>query len=186
MSEQGVLRIVVEGEDARRFHEGLMDFIAASKENPEYRIDEPSGEVYWRIGSCWKCFKEGEATCIDCYADDGSVRGLAAIIWDSYEMSDGLLRLSAYWTKSVDIVNLGLLWIDNNENYFFEFESLNWGIVTNDAESKHFEKVIEVMEYDRATVPADWDKDWDKLSFDERVALCDTYDVIYTATRVIT
>ena len=42
------------------------------------------------------------------------------------------------------------------------------------------------MEYDFDEVPDDWAKDWDILSFDERVALCEKYNVIYMATRVIT
>lgn len=34
--------------------------------------------------------------------------------------------------------------------------------------------------------PDNWDKDWNNLTFDERIALCEKYDVIYMATRVIT
>ena len=42
MSERGILRIVVEGDDAQLFHEGLTEFITESKENPGYRIEDPS------------------------------------------------------------------------------------------------------------------------------------------------
>ena len=35
MSERGTLRIVIEGDDAHRFHDGLMEFVRQSKENPE-------------------------------------------------------------------------------------------------------------------------------------------------------
>ena len=55
-----------------------------------------------------------------------------------------------------------------------------------DAESRYFDKRIEIIEYDLENVPDDWDKDWDNLSFDERIALCEKCDVIYMATRVIT
>lgn len=186
MSEQGLLKIVIEGEDAKLFHEGLMGFISASKENPEYRIDEAKREVYWSVGECWKSFKAGEAICIDSYDKDGNYRGSAAIIWDCYDRTEDILRLSAYWSKTVEIINLGLQWVNSPENYFFEFESFNWGIVTNDAESKYFAKVIEVIEYDNDEVPSDWDKDWENLSFDERIALCEKYNVTYMATRIIT
>ena len=64
--------------------------------------------------------------------------------------------------------------------------SIKWGIVTNDAESRYFDKRIEVIEYDLENVPDDWAKDWDNLTFDERIALCEKYNVIYMATRVIT
>ena len=108
------------------------------------------------------------------------------ILWDSYERKDGLLRLTAEWLDTIEVINLGLLWIDTPDNYFFEFQSFNWGIATNDAEAKHFEKIIEVIEYDVDEVPDDWAKDWDNLTFDERIALCEKYDVIYMATRIIT
>ena len=45
MSERGALRIVIEGDDAQRFHEGLMGFIALAKTNPETRIEDPEGEL---------------------------------------------------------------------------------------------------------------------------------------------
>ena len=186
MSERGILRIVVEGEDVRLFHDRLMEFIAESRENPDYRIEDPSGELYWCIGECGGHYKDGEATGIDCCTIDGRYKGSAVIIWDSYERKDGLLRLTIEWLNTVEVINLGLLWIDNPDNYFFEYQSFNWGIGTNDAEAKHFEKIIEVVEYDFDEVPDDWAKDWDSLSFDERVALCEKYNVIYMATRVIT
>jgi hypothetical protein len=80
---------------------------------------------------------------------------------------------------------LGYIWVKNPNNYFFEFNSLKWGIITNDAESRYFDKRIEVIEYDLESVPDDWNKDWDNLSFDERVALCRKYDVVYIATTVM-
>ena len=185
MSERGILRIVVEGDDAQLFHDGLMELIAESKENPNHRIEDPSGELYWCVGEGDENYKHGE-TCIDCYTSDDRYKGSAVIIWDSYERKDGLLRLTAEWLDTIEVINLGLLWIDNPDNYFFEYQSFNWGIGTNDAEAKHFEKIIEVIEYDFDEGPNDWAKDWDNLSFDERVALCEKYNVIYMATRVIT
>ena len=131
-------------------------------------------------------YKSGEATCIDCYTRDDRYKGSAVILWDSYERREGLLRLTAEWLNTVEVINLGLLWIDTPENYFFEYQSFNWGIGTNDAAAKHFEKIIEVIEYDVDEVPDDWAKDWDNLTFDERIALCEKYDVIYMATRIIT
>ncbi len=185
MSERGILRIVVEGEDAQLFHEGLMELIAESEENPNYRIEDPSGEIYWCIGEGDEDYKHGE-TCIDCYTIDDRYKGSAVVQWDSYEREEGLLRLTASWMNTADVINLGLLWIDDPDNYFFEFQSFNWGIGTNDVNSKYFEKIIEVIEYDVDEVPDDWDKDWNNLTFDERIALCEKYDVIYMATRVIT
>jgi hypothetical protein len=186
MSEKGILRIVVEGEDAQRFHDGLTGFIAESKENPDYRIEDPSGELYWTVGECEGQLKEAEAACIDCYTCDGRYKGSAVILWDSYEREEGLLKLTAEWLNTVEFINLGLLWVDSSESYFFEFHSSNWGICTNDAEGKHFEKIVEVVEYDYDEVPDDWAKDWDKLSFEQRVALCEKYNVIYMATRLLT
>ena len=186
MSERGILRLVIEGEDAQLFHEGLMELIAESKENPKHRIEDPSGELYWCIGEYDGSYKSGETICIDCYTIDDRYKGSAVVQWDSYEKEEGLLRLTASWLNTVEVINLGFLWIDDPDNYFFEFQSFNWGIGTNDAEAKHFEKIIEVIEYDFDEVPDDWDKDWDNLSFDERVALCEKYNVIYMATRVIT
>lgn len=186
MSERGILTLVIEGEDAQLFHDGLMELIAESKKNPEYRIEDPSGELYWCIGEEDEDCKCGETTCIDCYNSDGRYKGSAVIHWDCYERKEGLLRLTASWLNTVEVINLGFLWIDDPDNYYFEFQSFNWGIGTNDAEAKHFEKIIEVIEYDVDEVPDDWAKDWDNLTFDERIALCEKYDVIYTATRVIT
>ena len=77
------------------------------------------------------------------------------------------------------------IWVEAPDNYFLEYQSFNWGIGSNDAEGEYFKKVIEVIEYDLDEVPDDWAKDWDDLSFDERIALCERYDVIYMATRVI-
>ena len=167
------------------FHEGLMELIAESEENPNYRIEDPSGEIYWCIGEGDEDYKHGE-TCIDCYTIDDRYKGSAVVQWDSYEREEGLLRLTASWMNTADVINLGLLWIDDPDNYFFEFQSFNWGIGTNDVNSKYFEKIIEVIEYDVDEVPDDWDKDWNNLTFDERIALCEKYDVIYMATRVIT
>ena len=185
MSERGILRLVIEGEDAQLFHEGLMELIAESEENPNYRIEDPSGEIYWCIGEGDEDYKHGE-TCIDCYTIDDRYKGSAVVQWDSYEREEGLLRLTPSWMNTADVINLGLLWIDDPDNYFFEFQSFNWGIGTNDVNSKYFEKIIEVIEYDVDEVPDDWDKDWNNLTFDERIALCEKYDVIYMATRVIT
>jgi hypothetical protein len=95
MSERGILRIVVEGEDARLFHEGLMEFIAESKENPGYRIENPSEELYWCIGEYDGSYKSGKTTCIDCYTSEDRYKGSAVLLWDSYERKDGLLRLTA-------------------------------------------------------------------------------------------
>ena len=186
MSERGILRIVVEGDDAQLFHDGLMELIAESKKNPEYRIEDPSGEQYWCIGEEDEDCKSGETICIDCYTSEDRYKGSAVILWDSYEREEGLLKLTAEWLNTVEIINLGLLWIDDPDNYFFEYQSFNWGIGTNDAEAKHFEKIIEVIEYDFDEVPDNWAKDWEDLSFDERVALCEKYNVIYMATRIIT
>jgi hypothetical protein len=186
MSERGILRLVIEGEDAQLFHEGLMELIAESKENPNYRIEDPSGELYWCVGEGDEDYKHGETTCIDCYSSDDRYKGSAVLHWDSYEWLDSLLKLTAEWHNTVEVINLGFLWIDDPDNYFFEFQSFNWGIGTNDAEAKHFEKIIEVIEYDVDEVPDDLAKDWDNLTFDERIALCEKYDVIYMATRVIT
>ena len=147
MSERGILRLVIEGEDAQLFHDGLAEFIAESKKNPDYRIEDPSGELYWCIGEDDEDDKCGETTCIDCYSSDGRYKGSAVLYWDSYEREEGLLRLTASWLNTVEVINLGFLWIDD---------------------------------------PDDWAKDWDNLTFDERVALCEKYDVIYMATRVIT
>ena len=185
MSERGILRLVIEGEDAQLFHEGLMELIVESKENPKHRIEDPSGEIYWCVGEDDEDYKLGE-TCIDCYTSDDCYKGSAVVQWDSYEREEGLLRLTASWMNTADVINLGLLWIDDPDNYFFEFQSFNWGIGTNDVNSKYFEKIIEVIEYDFDEVPDDWDKDWNNLTFDERIALCEKYDVIYMATRVMT
>jgi hypothetical protein len=76
--------------------------------------------------------------------------------------------------------------IEDEDNYYYEYMSLNWGIGTNDAESKYFEKIIEVIDWDPDTVPDDWAKDWDSLSFEERIALCDKHNVMYIATRLVT
>ena len=184
--ERGILNIVVEGEDAQVFHNGLMDFISKSKNIPEYIINDRCGGVYWKIGAGEEHFKEGKTLCVDCYNYSGAPIGSVAIIWDSYEKRDGLVRLSAVWLKDIVVSMLGYIWVKNPNNYFFEFNSLKWGIVTNDAESRYFDKRIEVIEYDLENVPDDWDKDWDNLSFDERIALCEKCDVIYLATRVIT
>lgn len=40
------------------------------------------------------------------------------------------------------------------------------------------------LDWDGESVPEDWDKDWDNLSFEERIALCDGFGVIYIATQV--
>ena len=79
MSERGILRIVVEGDDAQLFHDGLTEFITESKENPNYRIEDPSGELYWCIGEYEGNDKYGETTCIDCYylIDDRDKNGAA-------------------------------------------------------------------------------------------------------------
>ena len=183
--ERGILNIVVEGEDAQSFHNGLMDFISKSTNNPEYIINDRCGGVYWKIGAGEEHFKEGKTLCIGCCNYSGAPIGSVAIIWDSYEKRDGLVRLSAVWLKDIVVSMLGYIWVKNPNNYFFEFNSLKWGIVTNDAESRYFDKRIEVIEYDLENVPDDWDKDWDNLSFDERIALCRKYDVVYVATTVM-
>ena len=183
--ERGILNIVVEGEDAQSFHNGLMDFISKSTNNPEYIINDRCGGVYWKIGAGEEHFKEGKTLCIGCCNYSGAPIGSVAIIWDSYEKRDGLVRLSAVWLKDIVVSMLGYIWVKNPNNYFFDFNSLKWGIVTNDAESRYFDKRIEVIEYDLENVPDDWDKDWDNLSFDERIALCRKYDVVYVATTVM-
>ena len=185
MSERGTLRIVVEGEDAQRFHDGLMDFIAKSKENPDYIINDIPGEVYWKIGTCDGCYKADEAICIDSYDYDDKYVGSVVILWDTYENKDALVRLTAEWFNTIEVASLGYLWVEDEGRYFFEFQLSGWGIGTNDAEGKYFKKIIEVIEYDLDDVPDDWAKDWDNLSFDERIALCDKYNVIYIATRIL-
>lgn len=40
------------------------------------------------------------------------------------------------------------------------------------------------LDWDGESVPEDWDQDWDNLSFEERIALCDGFGVIYIATQV--
>ena len=185
MSERGILRIVVEGDDAQLFHDGLTEFITESKENPGYCIEDPSGELYWCVGEYDGSYKSGEAICIDSYDYDDKYVGSAVICWDSYQNKGGLVRLTAEWLNTVSVAMLGYIWVEDPDNYFFEYQSFNWGIGTNDAEGKYFEKIIEVIEYDLDDVPDDWDKDWDRLTFDERIALCEKYDVNYIATRVI-
>ena len=81
MSERGILRIVVEGDDAQLFHDGLTEFITESKENPNYRIEDPSGELYWCVGEYDGSYKSGEAICIDCYTIEDRYKGSAVIIW---------------------------------------------------------------------------------------------------------
>ncbi len=49
MSERGTLRIVVEGDDAKRFHEGLTGFVEMAKENPECRLEDPEGEYAYEV-----------------------------------------------------------------------------------------------------------------------------------------
>ena len=46
MSERGALRIVIEGDDAQRFHDGLMGFITQAEADPEARVEDPEGELY--------------------------------------------------------------------------------------------------------------------------------------------
>ena len=99
-----------------------MDFISKSKNNPEYIINDRCGGVYWKIGAGEEHFKEGKTLCIDCYNYSGAPIGSVAIIWDSYEKRDGLVRLSAVWLKDIVVSMLGYIWVKNPNNYFFEFE----------------------------------------------------------------
>ena len=80
MSERGILRLVIEGEDAQLFHEGLMELIAESKENPKHRIEDPSGELYWCVGEYDGSYRAGEAICIDCYTGEDRYKGSAVIL----------------------------------------------------------------------------------------------------------
>lgn len=114
MSERGALRIVVEGADAHRFHDRLMGFVTQSESNPETRVEDPEGELYWVV------------------SDDGAEDNI-----------------------SIDC---------------YSFDS-------------RFQR-IQVIDWDGESVPEDWDKDWDNLSFEERIALCDGFGVIYIATQV--
>ena len=60
MSERGILIIVVDGDDAQLFPEGLTEFIAESKGNPGYRIEDPSGGLYWCVGEYDGSYKSGD------------------------------------------------------------------------------------------------------------------------------
>ena len=185
MSERGTLRIVVEGDDAQRFHESLTDFVSKAKEDPNYRLEDQEGESYWKVTFGDDVLVAEENSCfLDYYSSKDEFKGYVTIYWDDYKHEDGLVRLTAVWFNTLGFISLGYSFIEDEDNYYYEYSSFNWGIGTNDAESKYFEKIIEVIEWDEETVPDDWSKDWDNLSFDERVALCNKYGVIYLATEV--
>jgi hypothetical protein len=92
--------------------------------------------------------------------------------------------MDVQWLNSLAFLALCCILIEDERNLYYEYSSVNWGIGTNDAQCKYFEKKIQVIDWDGETVPKDWDKDWDNLSFEERIALCDGYGVIYIATQV--
>ena len=185
MSERGTLRIVVEGDDAQRFHASLTDFVSKAKEDPNYRLEDLEGESYWKVTFGDEVREAEENACfVDYYSSKDEFKGYVTIYWDDYKHEDGLVRLTAVWFNTLGFISLGYSFIEDEDNYYYEYSSFNWGIGTNDAESKYFEKIIEVIEWDEETVPDDWSKDWENLSFDERVALCNKYGVIYLATEV--
>lgn len=69
MSERGTLRIVVEGKDAQLFHEALMDFVSKSKEDPDYQLEDPVCESYWKITLSDTVREAEENSCfLDCYS----------------------------------------------------------------------------------------------------------------------
>ena len=180
MSERGALRIVIEGDDAQRFHDRLMGFITQAEADPEARVEDPEGELYWVVSN-----EDAEdSICIDCYSFDGRFQGCTTIYWDAYRNEDGIVRMDVQWLNSLAFLALCCILIDDESNLYYEYSSVNWGIGTNDAQCKYFEKKIQVIDWDGETVPKDWDKDWDNLSFEERIALCDGYGVIYIATQV--
>lgn len=185
MSERGTLRIVVEGKDAQLFHEALMDFVAKSKEYPDYQLEDPVCESYWKITLGDTVREAEENSCfLDCYSSKDEFKGYVTIYWDDYKYEDGLVRLTATWFNTLGFISLVSFLIENEDNYYYEYMSFNWGIGTNDAESKYFEKIVDVIDWDPDTVPDDWNKDWDRLSFEERIALCDKHEVMYMATRI--
>ena len=185
MSERGTLRIVVEGDDAQRFHASLTGFVSKAKEDPNYRLEDLEGESYWKVTFGDEVREAEENACfLDYYSSKDEFKGYVTIYWDDYKHEDGLVRLTAVWFNTLGFISLGYSFIEDEDNYYYEYSSFNWGIGTNDAESKYFEKIIEVIEWDEETVPDDWSKDWENLSFDERVALCNKYGVIYLATEV--
>ena len=180
MSERGALRIVVEGADAHRFHDRLIGFVTQSESNPETRVEDPEGELYWVVSG------DGseDNISIDCYSFDGRFQGCTTIYWDAYRNEDGIVRMDVQWLNSLAFLALCCILIDDERNLYYEYSSVNWGIGTNDAQCKYFEKKIQVIDWDGESVPEDWDKDWDNLSFEERIALCDGFGVIYIATQV--
>lgn len=185
MSERGTLRIVVEGDDAKRFHERLTGFVAMAKENPECRLEDPEGELYWLLSTddIENDVSENVST-LDCFSFDGRFQGHATIDWDAYTSEDGRVCLTAQWLNTLAFIALAYTLIEEEDNIYYEYQSMNWGIGTNDASSKYFEKIIHVIDWDGENVPDDWAKDWDALSFEQRVALCDKYGVCYLATEV--
>lgn len=185
MSERGTLRIVVEGKDAQLFHEALMDFVSKSKDDPDYQLEDPVCEAYWKITLSDTVREAEENSCfLDCYSSKDEFKGYVTIYRDDYKYEDGLVRLTATWFNTLGFISLVSFLIENEDNYYYEYMSFNWGIGTNDAESKYFEKIVDVIDWDPDTVPDDWNKDWDSLSFEERIVLCDKHDVMYMATRI--
>ena len=98
MSERGILRLVIEGEDAQLFHDGLTELIAESKKNPDYRIEDPSGELYWCIGE-----------------DDEGYRRYDKPVADVFRL-DGYDTLKAYYQVANEDKLLG----DTGDTRFFE------------------------------------------------------------------
>lgn len=185
MSERGTLRIVIEGDDAHRFHDGLMEFVRQSKENPETSIEDPVGELYWVLSDedVENDIKDNMST-VDCYSFDGRFQGCTTIYWDAYRNEDGIVRMDVQWLNSLAFIALCCILIEDEGNLYYEYSSVNWGISTNDAQCKYFDKKIQVIDWDGKSVPDDWNKDWESLSFEQRIALCEEYGVIYIATQV--
>jgi hypothetical protein len=92
--------------------------------------------------------------------------------------------MDVQWLNSLAFLALCCIFIDDESNLYYEYSSVNWGICTNDAQCKYFEKIIQVIDWEGESVPEDWNKDWENLSFEQRVALCEEYGVVYIATQV--
>ena len=64
-----------------------------------------------------------------------------------------------------------------------EFSSI-FCYIYRDINGRTLKAYVDVIDWDPDTVPDDWNKDWDSLSFEERIVLCDKHDVMYMATRI--
>ena len=107
MSERGTLRIVVEGDDAQRFHETLMDFVSKAKEDPDYRLEDPVCESYWKIALADEERKAEENSCFfDYYSSKDEFKGYVTIYWDDYKYEEGLLRMTASWFNTLGFISL--------------------------------------------------------------------------------